>query len=129
MSSTQRYLPIVEEGKTNHILGLIDVGSNVVYDGDELTQEITEPGGAQNLNLVKIEPPQSTVPRNPWYMAAVFTHQQILDGAHKNLVAYVSVDDVAPATFWSSGSGLAHVRRHEDGVLLRGLSNENGFAV
>lgn len=128
--SIQRYLPIVEEGKTNRILGLIDLADNVTFDGTEVEYELTtEPGGNQDLVITKIEVPESTQPRNPWYMAAVFTHQQVYEEAHRNLTVFIPIEDVAPEWTWSSGSGLAHVRRGDDGVIIRGLSKENGFGL
>lgn len=129
MSSYQRYLPIIEDGKPNNILGMIDMSANVAYEGNETQQAITTPGGVLNVSLQKIVPQPSTLrQQNPWYMAAKFSHADVYNKAYMGF-PFVPIDDVMPGSQWSSASGKANVFTSQDGLLLYALSNEEGFAV
>lgn len=129
MSQLQRYLPVVEIGYENNILGLIDLGSNQTFQGTETSYNFTTPAGVQlTLTLEQWVPTPSTIhPQNPWFMVAAFDHTDIYNKAYYAF-NFVEINSVLPSAQWSSGSGLANVLVTFDGLILRGLSQFNGFS-
>jgi hypothetical protein len=130
MSQLQRYLPIVESGKESKILGLIDLGSNVSFDGTETTRAYTNSADVSvPITLLKYVPtPSLTRQQNPWFMVAVFSHDDVYKKAYLSY-AFVPIKNVMPAAQWSSGSGLANLLVTFDGLILRGLSQPDGFSA
>lgn len=129
MSSIQRYLPILEASKPNVLLGLVDLGANVVFQGDETSLTFSTAGGDADLTLLKVTPVKSEIlAANPWFMAAAFSHEDVLNKAYMSF-GYVPLKDVMSATTWSSGSGLANVLRHTEGLAIRGISEKDGYGV
>lgn len=126
--SVQRYLPIFEEDK-RILLGLLDLGANVEFDGTETEYELdVPPGGDGNIVIRRIDPPTAVTGKvNPWFMAAIFTREQVYLKAHRGYEQFIDIKDVSPGIQWSSGSGLATYLTYFKGLALQGLENKNGF--
>jgi hypothetical protein len=126
---TQRYLPVYAL-ESKRILGLIDVGSNTVYAGNETVQALS---GSRSVNLQRIQVPASVNTehrRNTDFMAAVFTHEEVRTEAYRGYPEFRSLDygnNISPTDAWQSPGGTGAQLNHTDGLVLRGL--KDSFAV
>lgn len=120
---TQYYLPIIDR-ETKKVLGLYNLGQNIVFDGTEVAYTLA----AGEVAIEKWEPTPSLIRDvNPGFMASVWGHEEVRIRAYRGFAEYIDLMSVLPASEIGSSSGLANYIREYRGPVLEGLAKT--FAV
>jgi hypothetical protein len=131
MAKSQGFIPIYDELRKK-ILGVYRLPYSHTFTGEETGNfNIDYPSPDSSANLVpikKITPTQMNIGRkqNDWYMAAVFSYEQIRLEAYKGYKNFHPVQDCLPGLEWVCCHSHPNQAREFDGVILRGLSEDFG---
>jgi len=127
MAYTQQYIPIIAR-ETKKILGLYNLGANVVFTGAETTYALA--AGNIPVELWVPTPHASNIRKiNPAFMASVWEHTPVFNLAYQGYGEFVHVQDALPATEQGSSSGVANWIREYLGPILEGLSESFGVGI
>jgi hypothetical protein len=128
MTILQGLLPIYET-RTKRILGVYVLPYAKTFVGNETSHNVNFPAASTSANTVpvqKIEPVQMDINNDrrqqDWFMAAVFTHEQIRLGVHTSYPNYRSINEYNNLKRWSAPS--SHPNRFVEtiGAVLKGLA-------
>lgn len=120
----QFYIPLMEM-ESKRVLGLLNLGSNVEFTGQETEYEL---GSGITVQLTKVEPTKYLTHKfNKEFMAVMFTRTQVREGAHRGFPEFIGVLDALPSDSISVSSGVGTQFRHYNGPIIDGL--EGNFAV
>lgn len=136
MAKRQGRLPAINP-RTGKILGIYTLRYEYDFIGTETTFNLTSEEDANSgfnmVNVQKIMPNTATnAPGkrvSDWYMAAVFTDEEIRNGVYREKEGFASVNEAAPSDFVSSPAGSANHRRHQDGAIMQGLAGSYATGV
>ena len=122
----QKYIPILEL-ESHRVMGLLDLGSNVEFTGEEISHTLLS---GISVTIMKYVPQSRVDPRakvNPWYMAAPFSRSDVRANAHKGYPEFIEIQDAKPAQTMSATSGIGYQTSIYNGPFVDGI--EGNFAA
>lgn len=127
MAKVQGILPVYDP-LTKRILGAYNLPAAKNFEGNETTHCTAFPATPSATNTVpvqKITPPthiQNQQERfNDWFMAAVFTAQQVKDKAYEGFPNFARIEDMQPDARWRGPESNPGQLNYYNGPLLTGL--------
>lgn len=123
---TQGILPIYDP-RRKQMLGIFLLPYSKTFTGDETQHNISFPDPSGPTNLVPVQKislqgfsSNRQVKHNDWFMAAVFSYDEIRLQMYRGYANFYSLDDVAPRNEWVCCHSHSGQLREYLGPLLRG---------
>lgn len=129
MAKIQGILPVYDPLRKK-ILGAYLLPRSKTFTGSETQQNIDKPNADGPTNLVPVQqvfpnmqPINGTRKETDWFMAAVFTADQISSGYYKQFKNFQTIADMAP-DLDITGAATGYQYRFTKGALVTGLEGD-----
>lgn len=133
MSKVQGTLPIYDYA-TKRILGSYNLPYAKTFEGDEETHCVDFPNTPDDSNTVAVAkilsentPINGSRRNNDWYMAAVFSAEDIRIRAYRGIKNFVDLKGTLPSFGWQGATSNPNQFNDFNGVLIEGL--EKSFST